>query len=38
MDYFGTTCIYDMILVDEYFDFDIVTKLNYFQHKKELFV
>ena len=34
MDYFGTTCIYDMILVDEYFDFDIVTKLNYFQQQK----
>ena len=29
-DYLAENCIYDMTLVKEYFDFDIVTKLNYF--------
>ncbi len=28
-DYLAENCIYDMTLVKEYFDFDIVTKLNY---------
>ena len=35
MDYFGANCVYDMTLVDEFFDFDIVTKLNYYQQLKE---
>jgi len=36
MDYFGVNCVYDMTLVDEFFDFDIVTKLNYYQQQKEI--
>ncbi len=33
LDYLGANCVYDMTLVDEFFDFDIVTKLNYYQQQ-----